>query len=121
MFQFIRKNVTDNHYKCCLARVATTKCKSSLNLSKDKTHITRLPTEHNHPRQLKATPIVKRLRHTIKVRAMEETKNKLNTILLEEIEKACREEGLEINTETTKLIPNFKQMSHTLYTLRGKD
>ena len=68
-------------------------------MSKDKTHITRLPTEQNHPRQLEAAPIVKRLRHTIKVRVMEVTKNKPNTILLKEIGKACREEGLEIYTE----------------------
>jgi hypothetical protein len=41
--------------------------------------------------------------------------------LLEEIGKSCRDEGLEINVETAKLIPYFKQMSKTLYTLRKID
>jgi hypothetical protein len=41
--------------------------------------------------------------------------------LLEEISKSCRDEGLEINLETAKLIPYFKQMSKTLYTLRKID
>jgi hypothetical protein len=41
--------------------------------------------------------------------------------LLEEIGKSCRDEGLEINVETAKLIPNYKQMSKTLYTLRKID
>jgi hypothetical protein len=58
---------------------------------------------------------------------MKEPKNKPNTFLLEEIGKSCRDEGLEIIEETArfretaKLIPNFKQMSKTLYTLRKID
>ena len=121
MYQKCKKNVDDDHYKCCLARVASTHCKSSLNLSKDETHVTRPPTAHNHPRPIQAAPIIKRLRNNIKVRVMAETKNKPYTILLEEVGKACRDEGLQINTETAKLIPNFKQMSRTLYTLRSQE
>ena len=46
MYQFIKPNAPDLHYKCYQASI---KCKSSLNLSKDKTYITRTPTAHNHP------------------------------------------------------------------------
>ena len=102
------------------AKVAV-KCRGSINLSKDKTHVTKKPTEHNHPKQLQAAPIVKRLRNNAKVRVRLEPKKKPNTILLEEIGKSCRDEGLEINTDTAKIIPNFSQLSKSLYTLRKKD
>ena len=123
MYQFCKANVADDYYRCCMSRSAkvAVKCRGSISLSKDKTHVTKKPTEHNHPKQLQAAPIVKRLRNNAKVRVMLEPKTKPNTILLEEIGQSCRDEGLEINTDTAKIIPNFSQLSKSLYTLRKKD
>ena len=123
MYQFCKPNVTDDYYRCCMSRVRQpkTKCQSSLNLSKDRKRVTREPTVHNHPIQLQAVPIVKRLRNNIKVRVKEQPMMKPHKILAEEISKACTEEGLEMSAETSQLIPDFKKFSRTLYSIRAKD
>ena len=38
---------------------------------------------------------------------------------MEEVERACREENLEINDENAKIIPNIKMMSKTVYSIRN--
>jgi hypothetical protein len=58
-----------------MSRAVANKCKSSINLSKDRTHVIKLPTPHNHPKPIPAAPIVKRLRNNAKVRVIKEPKN----------------------------------------------
>jgi hypothetical protein len=78
MYQFCKPNIGDDYYRCCMSRAVTVanKCKSSINLSKDRTLVTKQPTPHNHPKPIPAAPIVKRLRNNTKVRMMKEPKNK---------------------------------------------
>jgi hypothetical protein len=85
--------------RCIVFVSVENKCKSSKNLSKEKIHFTKQPTP------IPAAPLVKRLRNNAKVRVMIEPKNKPNNKFLEKIGMSCRNECLEINVDTAKLIP----------------
>jgi hypothetical protein len=121
MYQYCKPNVADDYYRCCQSRSKVmAKCSASINISKDKTRVTKEPTAHNHLKQSASAPIVKRLRNNTKLRVINEPKNKPNTILLEEVGKSCREDNLEIDDGSAKLIPNYNGFKRSLYRYRNK-
>ncbi len=54
------------------------------------------------------------------MRVINKPKNKPNTILLEEIGKSCREDNLEIDVGSVKIIPNYNGFKRSLYRYRNK-
>jgi hypothetical protein len=54
------------------------------------------------------------------LRVINKPKNKPNTILLEEIGKSCREDNLEIDVGSVKIIPNYNGFKRSLYRYRNK-
>jgi hypothetical protein len=86
MYQYCKPNVADDYYRCCQSgSKVLVKCSASINLSKDKTRVTKQPIAHKHSKQSASAPIVKRFRNNTKLRGINEQKNKPNTILLEDI------------------------------------
>jgi hypothetical protein len=68
MYQYCKPNVADDYYRCCQSRSKVLpKCSASVNLSKDKTRVTKQPTAPNHPKQSASAPNCKKIKEQHKI------------------------------------------------------
>ena len=122
LYQYCKTYANGELYYKCEQNRTNKKCTVTLNLNNSKDAIRKAPAgPHTHPPPSKYVPTVKRLRDNIKVRVKAEPRAKAQSILLEEVGKSLREDGLVINTDTVQIIPTYKQLHHTLWNIRHKD